>query len=847
MSRALLFLPFFLSLSAQPALLFSPSDRDRILDLATNQPWAAGLRDSILQSANAWPQSHLTKYGLRQLEIPVEGGQWWHHYVCPTQGVRLEFRPPSTHRCPVDGKTYTGWPYDQVILSDRHNDLAAAARDLGLAWQLTTQPVHAEKAAWILSQYATRYKSYPLHDTNNKITRPAARAYAQTLDEAIWLIDIAWAYDLIRDSLTPDQRSAIEENLLRPSAATIRAYDAGASNWQSWHNAALVAAGFTLNDPNIWSPAIESFRSQMQTSVLDDGFWYEGAWSYHFYALDALTRTAEMAARNGIDLWREEPNLLALFKTPSRLIFADGSLPMFNDTGALNLFSQDALYEYAFHRTQDAALMTVLGRRSRSRSALLFGAPQLPPAERAPLESHLFEQAGYAVLRAPSNDHAVIMKFGPHGGGHGHFDKLGLVSYALGGPLAIDPGTQSYTAPTHATWDQTTIAHNTLSVDESQQRQATGQLLWFQQGDGFTAVSATAGAAYPQATLKRTLFTANEYTLDIAEAAATDAQDHLFDWAYHNSGVPKTDLELSPFNSFRKTAGYQHLTNNQAAETAANWALTFDGTPAIPVPYGTTWNSTSTVSGRLEVTTEQASTGRVSARASYAWNGPGYILMTTSVLQNVPAGTPSALRVQVYGDGSGHRLTLRLLDSTDENFVISTGPVTWTGWRQVEVREPQKWSHFGGNNDGVFDGNVGKITIAIEQIPGGPASGRWYFDDIALVYGEVSHLALGFEDAFRSLKVHMLAAEGTAVITGLGLGPDLRVPVPYLIARRKAQQARFVALLEPFQSESQITNFEEVEPGLFEITSPAFTDRIQYTETGMNYSRQQNFPVASPN
>lgn len=108
MSRAISILLFTVAVSAQPALLFSPADRDRILDLAAQQPWAAGLRNSILQTANNWPQSHLTRFGLRQLEIPAEGGQWWHHYVCPTQGVRLEFRPPSTHRCPVDGRTYTG-------------------------------------------------------------------------------------------------------------------------------------------------------------------------------------------------------------------------------------------------------------------------------------------------------------------------------------------------------------------------------------------------------------------------------------------------------------------------------------------------------------------------------------------------------------------------------------------------------------------------------------------------------------------------------------------------------------------------------------------------------------------
>lgn len=833
------------ALHAQPSLLFSEADRDRILALAAAKPWAAGLRDAILQSAKEWPQSHLARFGLRQLEVPTEGGQWWHHYVCPTQGVRLEFRPPNTHRCPVDGKVVTGWPYDQVILSDRHSALAAAARDLGLAWQLTRLPGYAEKAAWILNEYAAKYETYKLHDTNNRVTRSAARAYAQTLDESIWLIDIAWAYDLIRDSdaLSAEQREGIETRLIRASAATIRGYDAGISNWQSWHNAALAAAGFTLRDDSLRDFALASFRSQMQRSVLEGGFWYEGAWGYHFYALDALARTAEMAARNGIDLWKEEPNLLALFRTPSLLMFADGSLPMFNDTAALNLFSQDALYEYAYQRTQDAALMAVLGRRSRSRNALLFGAAELPAAERAPLTSHLFADAGFAVLRSPSNDHAVIMKFGPHGGGHGHNDKLGIVSYAFGGPLAVDPGTQSYTAPTHNSWDKMTIAHNTISVDESLQRETTGELLWFQKGDGFTAVSATGGGAYPQATLKRTLITTAEYTLDLSEAEATDGTEHVFDWAYHNAGTPRTEVPLEPWTGFGQANGYQHLTNNRAAEIAGAWSISFDGTPAAPIPYGTSWNSTATVNARFEVSTEQAATGRVSARATYTFNGPGYMLYSTPTLSNVPAGVPAGLKAQVYGDASGHRLTLRLIDSTGESFVVNTGTVNWSGWREVVVREPEKWSHFGGNNDGRFDSPVRGITIAIDQTAGGPPSGAWYFDDLTLLYENESHLAAGFEDAFRSLRVSMLPSEATTVVSGQGLGPDLRVPVPYVLARRKAQTVRFAALLEPYQGEPAIASFEEPEPGVFVIRTPGFSDRIRLRDGGVDYLRS---PAETP-
>ena len=45
-----------------------------------------------------------------------------------------------------------------------------------------------------------------------------------------------------------------------------------------------------------------------------------------------------------------------------------------------------------------------------------------------------------------------------------------------------------------------------------------------------------------------------------------------------------------------------------------------------------------------------------------------------------------------------------------------SGRLARTGWRQVEVRDPQTWSHFGGNNDGVFDGPVSKITIAIDPV-----------------------------------------------------------------------------------------------------------------------------------
>ena len=139
------------------------------------------------------------------------------------------------------------------------------------------------------------------------------------------------------------------------------------------------------------------------------------------------------------------------------------------------------------------------------REAFLFGAQQLPKAAAPRLASAVFPEAGYATLRSSTNDLTAIMKFGPHGGGHGHYDKLNFILFSHGITLAEDPGTHFYGLPIHREWDSITIAHNTISIDGQRQAQATGKLLEWQVGDGWTAVRADAGAAYTTANLQRTI------------------------------------------------------------------------------------------------------------------------------------------------------------------------------------------------------------------------------------------------------------------------------------------------------------------------------------------------------
>jgi len=218
----------------------------------------------------------------------------------------------------------------------------------------------------------------------------------------------------------------------------------------------------------------------------------------------------------------------------------------------------------------------VINASPRKLEAMLWGAPSLSAATPAPLSSELLIDSGIAILRVPGSDATLAVKFGPHGGGHGHFDKLSFISFANGARQAADAGTQAYGAKTHATWDKSTIAHNTISVDGKQQAEATGKLLEWNPGPLATQIRLSAGPVYPGIEMERTIVHTAAYTLDIAELRGTDGGTHLFDWMYHNFGTLTTLLPTKPYIGIPQANGYQHLTNARAVPIDEEWRVNFE-------------------------------------------------------------------------------------------------------------------------------------------------------------------------------------------------------------------------------------------------------------------------------
>lgn len=480
----------------------------------------------------------------RPLEFPPRGGQHNQWYQCDDCELALKTVDPTRHQCPKCSKVYSGEPYDDVIFSHVHSRNLHSMRSAAWAYAITGEEKYARLAADVLLGYAKRYRDYPYHaaSRNNK-SRSGGHLYEQTLTEAgAFAGSIVPAYDLIASGsvLTDEERETIREGLLRPMVENIGNYKAGKSNWQTWHNAAMLAGGAVVGDRQWIDRAINDagngFVDQMTLSVSDDGMWYENSWGYHFYTLSAMIDLAEYSRRLGIDLW-SHPRLESMFTLPVEYVMPDGRLPRFGDDTGASMGSVAHALEFAYHAYGKPNMLPYLSKSPNWDSILLGRTigelPEIPP-----VPSRVFHSAGHAIARTGGPKGLVsAVTFGPYGGFHGHFDKLSFVFFAYGSELGVDPGrarSQAYRLPVHSHWYKATLSHNAVVVDGRSQAPAEGKLLHFDAGPAATATVVQCSEAYKGVVHTRLLLQTADYLLVFDDLRADT--EHRFDWFYHNRG-----------------------------------------------------------------------------------------------------------------------------------------------------------------------------------------------------------------------------------------------------------------------------------------------------------------------
>ena len=485
---------------------------------------------------------------------------------------------------PEKGGGFYHDPNSDYQVTAEHYRCSEAARDLALMAWIAGDETYVAPAREILLAYAKTYTSFAVHDkegrTSGKMIAPG-RATAQAINEAKWVIPLAWAYDLLYDRFHDDERGRIEQGIFHPAARLIMSNDEGRHNHQSWYNAGVGVIGFLLGEQTYIDYALHKagsgFHAQMQASLTPDGFWYEGSGHYHFFALESLVYLAEAAAYSGVSLYGDR--LRSMFHVPLRLADPKMRLPRVNDGRQVVLTDPDrlAVYEIGYRRYGDPefAKLLALGRRT-SLWFLLFGEKVDAPASRAPRNGECLP-CGLVTLRKGEGERESYAAFNlmPHAGGHSHPDKLSLVYYAQGRTQSPDSGSIRYRDPLHLKWFKHTIAHNTVTVDLRPQSPApTAKLLGSAHTPQVDMARAQTADAYPGIVADRSLIMTENYILDIFRLESDEF--HWWDWAYRNFGrlEPPGEIDVAPEGA--RVPGYDEVTLVASAVTNGTWSCRWE-------------------------------------------------------------------------------------------------------------------------------------------------------------------------------------------------------------------------------------------------------------------------------
>lgn len=583
----------------RPLLFYDAGEIETIRELSQREGTFQHRRyQAIVRDTDQWLR--------RPLPIPEKNaeGKWLGLYICPADSMGLIYDPhePHRHTCPKCGEVYSGGVYDQTWRAYQHAKIAGAAEDLALRYAVGGEVRYAQAAAAILCEYADRYDAYPVEQFS--------KVGSQTLEDGFFALHMASAYDLILDSgaLGGERRRHVEEDLLLPTARLIASVDADIheplpSNWQALCTAAIGVLGFALRDEEVVDFAINGplgFNALLERSVRSDGLFWEGSIGYAIGTIGDVLCLTEAAWHSGIDLYRH-PRLRGLFAAPVRLGFPDGTYPAVGDDhfgrSLKEVFGTLAEVYYARTRDEDVRPLLAAGRVSegderarglrRGYVAPLWLAPFWQPPERPPVrESVNFPASGYAILRARAPDRGseevqLLLQYGPHGGGHGHLDKLNLVLYANGRVQAPDLGICNYSLPESHNWFRQTVSHNTVVVDQVSQHRIGGELERFAAGPRVQVADASAHDYQHGVRMRRTVVLVDgAFVVDlfgIGGAGPNRQRARQVDWVYRNFGELRVSTELvEDEKPLGKDNGYQHIRDVRRESADTTWTATFE-------------------------------------------------------------------------------------------------------------------------------------------------------------------------------------------------------------------------------------------------------------------------------
>ncbi|RCX21564.1 hypothetical protein DFP94_102317 [Fontibacillus phaseoli] len=426
-----------------------------------------------------------------------------------------------------------------LFLSHHANE----AENAVIVWKLTGRTELAEKAASFLRATVDPERGYP---------STLQACHQELVHEGEYFKHAAAVYDLLADSglLTEEDHANVQYSFRLFMDLIDWALCVGSiSNWTIGEMIGALYCSQALQDlerMNRFLFGTGGFTDHLSKGTLDDGWWFECSVGYNLMSAGLFTEIVQSCRPWGMnlaDLWvpaqyhdqitpgskpeidglcldiwgpimrnyRSIPQLwdsLLPFADYRGVLFgindsAESKLPGISERGYLDGRFDLAYYLYRKPEYGDILLTCNLDDRD-----LLYAIPNLAPSEsKKYLTSAYADNSGVAVLRSrtegrkPREQIQAVVKYGTHGGAHGHYDRLSLLSIMRYGRSFYNPENIWYSYHTfmYKFYVQTSITHNMVVVDRKQQDPTEGRRILFHGGSLFQAcaVENTARWSYP--------------------------------------------------------------------------------------------------------------------------------------------------------------------------------------------------------------------------------------------------------------------------------------------------------------------------------------------------------------
>lgn len=499
---------------------------------------------------------------------------------------------------------------------EKHKNNYYQMNAAGTLYQITGKKAYAVFVRDMLMKYAELYPTLGLHPAVRSKT--PGKIFWQALNEAVWLVHTANAYDCVYDFLSPDERTHLEKNLFRPIAEFISNGNPGnyavfnmMHNHGTWATAAVGMIAYVMGDKDMVDKALygsekdgkTGFIRQMDELFSPDGYFTEGPY-YQRYAIWPFMVFAQVIQNQQpeLDIFAYRDGVL--LKAVDVLVNSayQGEILYLNDALKKTYQTQEIVYavNIAYKNNPSNTRLLDIARQQGGfiisdagvATAKALHKKKVPPYQFSSIllrDGRDGTQGGIAIFRNGEGEgHSCLtFKATSHGLSHGHYDKLSITLHDNGHPILGDYGAVRFLniEPKHgghytyenSSWAKQTIAHNTVTVDQSSHFKADievssnyhSEILYCDYSN--PALQVVAGRetnAYPGVIMQRTVAMIDEIGLeypiviDIFRIRSEIAQtlDLPFNYQGHmvSTSFPyeKYQDQLLPLG---KENGYQHL------------------------------------------------------------------------------------------------------------------------------------------------------------------------------------------------------------------------------------------------------------------------------------------------